>query len=414
MLDGFDLVVLGAVTPTLLEDRAWELTAPQVGEITSFGLVGMMIGSLSIGTLTDVIGRRKCLLIGITTFSLFTALLAAAPSPEIFALFRFLVGLGLGGMIPTAAALVSEYAHMKRGSSSMTFMMTGNHVGSVLAALLAIPILPALGWRAMFVVGALPAIVVVPMMLKKLPESPSFLIAHGRLAEAEDLVARHGITLAPQEVREVQMEERVSEGGRFSTFKTLFSGGYLLGTLAIAVSSFMGLLLVFGLNQWLPTIMREASYALGTALTFLLVLNVGAVVGMLVGGPVADRYGAKITCAVWFALAAGFLLLLSVQMPLLLTYIVVFATGVWVFSAQILLYSYVSRHYPTSSRGSALGWTSGIGRIGAICGPLLGGLLVGAGLAVPWGFYAFALAGLLGCVFVSVVPRSPVEAAREK
>jgi MFS transporter, AAHS family, benzoate transport protein len=168
-LDGFDLVVLGAVTPALLEYQAWGLTAPQVGAITSYGLVGMMIGALTIGMLTDVIGRRKAILISVTSFSLFTALLAAAPSPEIFGLFRFLAGLGLGGLIPTAAALVSEYAHIRRGSSSITFMMTGYHVGGVLTALLAIPILPALGWRAMFLVGALPALVLVPLMLKSLP-----------------------------------------------------------------------------------------------------------------------------------------------------------------------------------------------------------------------------------------------------
>jgi MFS transporter, AAHS family, benzoate transport protein len=413
-LDGFDLVVLGAVTPALLEYQAWGLTAPQVGAITSYGLIGMMIGALTIGMLTDVIGRRKAILISVTSFSLFTALLAAAPSPEIFGLFRFLAGLGLGGLIPTAATLVSEYAHMRRGSSSITFMMTGYHVGGVLTALLAIPILPALGWRAMFVVGALPALVLVPMMLKSLPESPSFLIAQGRRAEAEDLVARYGITLEPEEVREVQVEERASEGGRFKALKTLFSGGYMLGTLAIAVASFMGLLLVYGLNQWLPTIMRDAGYALGAALTFLLVLNVGAVVGLIVAGPVADRYGSKVACVGWFALAAVFLFLLSIPMPLLLTYIAVFATGVWVFSAQVLLYAYVSRHYPTSGRGTALGWAAGIGRIGAICGPLLGGLLVGAQLAVPWGFYAFALVGLLGSIFIALVPRSPVEMAKEK
>jgi MFS family permease len=293
-------------------------------------------------------------------------------------------------------------------------MMTGYHVGGVLTALLAIPILPALGWRAMFVVGALPALVLVPMMLKSLPESPSFLIAQGRRAEAEDLVARYGITLESEEVREVQVEERASEGGRFKALKTLFSGGYMLGTLAIAVASFMGLLLVYGLNQWLPTIMRDAGYALGAALTFLLVLNVGAVVGLIVAGPVADRYGSKAACVGWFALAAVFLFLLSIPMPLLLTYIAVFATGVWVFSAQVLLYAYVSRHYPTSGRGTALGWAAGIGRIGAICGPLLGGLLVGAQLAVPWGFYAFALVGLLGSIFIALVPRSPVETAKEK
>ena len=408
-LDGFDLVVLGAVTPALLEYEAWELTAPQVGAITSYGLVGMMIGALSIGTLADVVGRRACIIASVVSFSVFTALLAFAPSPEVFGVLRFLAGLGLGGLIPTAATLVSEYARTRRGSSSITFMMTGYHVGGVLTALLAIPILPLVGWRTMFVVGALPALVLVPLMLKNLPESTSFLLARGRRDEAEELAGQYGISLEPDKVREVRAEERTSEGTGLGAVKTLFSGGYLIGTLAFSVASFMGLLLVYGLNQWLPTIMRDAGYALGAALAFLLVLNLGAVAGLLLAGPVADRYGSKVACGGWFALAAVFLFLLSVQLPLVLTYLAVFVTGFFVFSAQVLLYAYVSRHYPTSGRGTALGWAAGIGRVGAICGPLLGGLLLGAGLAVPWGFYAFALVGLLGAIFISAVPRSPAE-----
>ncbi len=408
-LDGFDLVVLGAVTPALLEYQEWGLTAPQIGVITSYGLFGMLIGALGIGTLADVIGRRSCILISVVSFSVFTALLAFAPSPGIFGLFRFLAGLGLGGLIPTAATMVSEFARMRRGSSSITFMMTGYHVGGVLTALFAIPILPLLGWRAMFVIGTLPAIALVPLMLRNLPESTSFLVARGRRAEAEELASQYGISLEPEEVREVQTEERASEGGRFGALKTLFSGGYLLATLAFWVASFMGLLLVYGLNQWLPTIMRDAGYALGAALAFLLVLNVGAVIGLLV----ADRYGSKVACAGWFALAAVFLFLLSVPLPLPLTYIVVLVTGFFVFSAQVLLYAYVSKHYPTSGRGTALGWAAGIGRIGAICGPIFGGMLLGAGLAVPWGFYAFAAVGLLGSIFIAVVPRSPAEVVRE-
>jgi MFS transporter, AAHS family, benzoate transport protein len=293
---------------------------------------------------------------------------------------------------------------MRRGSSSITFMMTGYHVGGVLTALLAIPVLSSLGWRAMFVIGALPALVLVPLMLWRLPESPSFLIARGRRGEAEELAARYRITVEPEEVGE---EERTSEGGRLGALKTLFSSGYVLGTLAFWVASFMGLLLVYGLNQWLPTIMRDAGYALGAALAFLLVLNLGAVIGLLVAGPVADRYGSKVVCAGWFAFAAVFLFLLSVQMPLAVTYLAVTVTGIFVFSAQVLLYAYVSKHYPTGSRGTALGWAAGIGRLGAICGPLLGGFLLSAGLAVPWGFYAFAIVGLLGAVFIALVPRSP-------
>ena len=139
----------------------------------------------------------------------------------------------------------------------------------------------------------------------------------------------------------------------------------------------------------------------------------GTVIGLLVAGPAADRYGSKTACAGWFALATVFLFLLSIQMPLFVAYVVVLLTGFFVFSAQVLLYASVSRHYPTGGSVTALGWAAGIGRVGAICGPILGGMLLGAGLAVPWGFYAFCAAGLLGCVFVAAVPRSTAEAPRE-
>jgi MFS family permease len=186
----------------------------------------------------------------------------------------------------------------------------------------------------------------------------------------------------------------------------------VLGTLAFSVASFMGLLLVYGLNQWLPTIMRDAGYALGAALAFLLVLNLGAVAGLLLAGPVADRYGSKVACAGWFALAAVFLFLLSVQMPLALTYLAVFVTGFFVFSAQVLLYAYVSRHYPTSGRGTALGWAAGIGRIGAICGPILGGLLLGAGPRRPLGLLRLRPRRVAGRRLRLRGARSPADEAR--
>lgn len=401
-VEGFDVVVLGTVLPALLEYEPWGLTPAAAGFIASLTLVGMMVGSLTIGTVTDVIGRRKTILICVASFSLFTGLCAAAPSPEVFGALRFLAGLGLGGVLPTAISLVSEYARRDRGSASVTTLMTGYHVGAVLTALVAIPILPALGWRAMFVAGALPALVILPLMLTKLPESLSFLVAKGRREEAEELAGRLGVALEPA-AREAESEPAAPS----SPLRTIFSGGYVFGTLAMFVASFMGLLLVYGLNTWLPTIMRGAGYALGSALTFLLILNVGAIVGLLVSGPIADRAGTKGSCVVWFALATVFLFLLSVRTPLPVTYLVVAVTGFWVFSSQVLVYALVGKYYPTTGRATAMGWVAGIGRIGSICGPLLGGFLVGAGLDVPWGFYAFALAGLIGAVAISAVPGSP-------
>jgi MFS family permease len=167
----------------------------------------------------------------------------------------------------------------------------------------------------------------------------------------------------------------------------------------------MGLLLVYGLNTWLPKIMGEAGYSLDAGLLLLLVLNLGAVTGLLVAGRVADSRGNKPVVMLWFGLAAVALALLSIKMDSsLIVYLAVFTAGAFVFSAQVLVYAFVGHLYPAQIRGTALGMTAGVGRLGAIVGPFLGGALVSAGLAYPWGFYAFAVAAVLAVVALAVVP----------
>src|SRR4029453_10522682 len=196
----------------------------------------------------------------------------------------------------------------------------------------------------------------------------------------------------------------VGHAGEAATakIKTLFTRAFVRNTVVIGVTSFMGLLLVYGLNNWLPTIMREAGYDLGDSLAFLLVLNVGAIVGLLVAGTVADRIGARAAGIAWFAGAALFLALLSIKLPIGGIYVMVFLTGCFVFSAQGLGDAFVSANYPPQVRGTALGWSAGAGRVGAIVGPTITGALFAAGLAFPWGFYFFAVVGALGALALSL------------
>lgn len=385
LLDGFDMVVLGSVLPVLLESGTWGLTPAGGSLVSTAGLVGMTIGALAIGTVTDIIGRRKVLIFAVLSFSLFTALCAAAPSLVVFALLRFLAGLGLGGCLPTAIALVTEFAREGKSGSATTTIMTGYHVGAVDTALLGILVLPSLGWRAMFLVGAAPALVLVPLMVRHLPESRSFL--------------------------QVASSDRGVGGGR-NAVASLFRDGLARSTAAFWVASFMGLLLVYGLNTWLPEIMRAAGYPLGAALGLLLVLNIGAVVGLVVAGAVADRIGPRISTILWFAASALFLAALAIRLPGPGVYIAVFVAGCFVFSSQVLVYAYIGRVYPAANRATGLGWSAGIGRLGAISGPLLGGALLSAQLAYPWGFFVFALVGVLGAVGAAVV-RKPAAATSD-
>jgi MFS family permease len=393
LLDGFDLVVFGVVLPVLLDDPSWDLT-PAVGSVVAtIGLVGMTIGAITIGMVTDVIGRRKALLTAVTAFSVFTLLCATANGPLLLGVWRLLAGLGLGGCLPTAVALVTEFAAGVRAGRATTTMMTGYHVGAVLTALLGLVILPAFGWRGMFVVGALPALVLVPLMWRFLPESPSFL----RAAERAD--GGTGAGQAPH-----------GSGGR--AIAALFRDGMTRSTVAFWVTSFMGLVLVYGLNTWLPQIMRTAGYELDAALALLLVLNIGAVVGLLIAGYVGDRFGLRPSTIAWFALSALFLALLSIRLPGVGVYLSVLLAGIFVFSSQVLVYAFVSRAYPPTGRATALGAVAGVGRIGAICGPLLGGWFLTLGIAYPWGFYAFAVVAALGALSIAVV-RAPAPARTE-
>jgi MFS transporter, AAHS family, benzoate transport protein len=392
LLDGFDLVVVGTVVPALREPDQWALSAAGATFVITIGLVGMTIGALTIGALTDVLGRRKALIGAVASFSVFTLLCALAPNAGVFGLLRFLAGLGLGGCLPTAITMVNEFTRRAAGRATTT-MMTGYHVGAVVTSALAIVVVEPIGWRWMFVIGAAPALVVVPLMLRNLPESPAYLIAHGRRPEAEEIARQHGL--------ELETSPPLPTGAAAS-LRTLFTGGRLRTTLALGVTSFMGLLLVYGLNGWLPTIMREADYELGAALAFLLVLNLGAIAGLLVAGRVAERTGSRTAGIAWFAAGAVFLALLSVRLPIAGIYVMVFLTGCFVFSAQVLVYAFTSADHPPQVRATALGWAAGVGRVGAITGPLVGGALLGAGIAFPWGFYVFAVVGALGALALAL------------
>jgi MFS family permease len=377
-LDGFDLVVIGAVIPVLLESGDLGFTPAAATTAATIGLVGVGIGAVAIGPLTDRFGRRLSLISCVTLFSVLTLAIPLAQDVTQFTALRFLAGLGLGACLPTALAYMSEHAATGRGGSAVTRMMTGYHVGAVLTALLALILIEPLGWQAMFVVGGLAGLATVPFLWAKLPESEAFLAAVGRRDSG-----------VPAKVHSTDVVK----------------GRYLRVSIGLCVASFMGLLLVYGLNTWLPTIMGEAGYSINAGVGLLLVLNLGAVIGLLVAGSISDARGNKPTVLLWFGLAAFFLAMLSIKMDsTVLVYAAVTLSGIFVFSAQVLVYAFVGHLYPPEIRGTALGMAAGVGRVGAIVGPTIGGALLTAGIAYPWGFYAFAVAALLAVLALSTVP----------
>ena len=375
VFDGYDLIVYGSAVPALLAKPDWSLTPAQVGDIGSYALLGMFAGALAAGPLADRIGRRGLLIACLTWFSTAMIFVAAAPSPSLLGLARFVAGLGFGGVVPTAIALTVEWAPPGRRNLYNAVMLSGFPAGGVLAAVAALNLLEDHGFRVLFALGAVPLITVVPLALRHLPESPAFLHA------------------APRRPAEPPA------GG----LRTLLRGRTRVAAVVFAGANFCGMLLVYGLNTWLPQIMRAAGYPLGSALTFLLILNLGAIAGGLFGSTLADRFGCHVVAPAAFLASSVSVALLGSELPTAVLYVLVACVGAAGVGSQVLLFGYVATHFPPDVRASALGFTSGIGRLGAVCGPILGGRLVAWELGPAWNFAAFAAVALAGAAFTRTV-----------
>ncbi|GHB32197.1 MFS transporter [Streptomyces viridiviolaceus] len=392
LFDGLDMFIYGSVLPHMLEQKALGITSGQAGDLGSYATFGMLVGALTAGTVADRIGRKKLMISCVALFSLASGLCAVANGVAVFGLGRTLAGVGLGGLLPTAISMVSDYAPRGRAALTIGLLMTAHHAGGILSAYVALWIVEPLGWRAAFSVCVVP-VLFVPVLAKFLPESLSFLVAQGRGEEARELAGRYDVELPAAAGR--------PSGARWANLANLFRGREWIQTLLYWLASFGGLLLVYGVATWLPTLMRSEGYELGSALTFVVLFNLGGIVGMLVAGRASDRFGAPRISAIWFALTAAGVFLLSVHMPLTLTFVVVFLTGVFLNSAQTMIYATVSIGSVPANRATAVGWTSGMGRFGAVFGPWLGGQLLAANKG-DWGFTAFALAGVASMVCIGI------------
>ncbi|WP_406487180.1 MFS transporter [Streptomyces phaeochromogenes] len=410
LFDGLDMFIYGSVLPHMLAEKSLGITPDRAGDLGSYATFGMLVGALTAGTVADRIGRKKLMVACVTLFSLASGLCAMSGSVAVFGLGRTLAGVGLGGLLPTAISMVSDYAPRGRTALTIGMLMTAHHAGGILSAYVALWIVEPFGWRAAFWVCVVP-LLFVPVLARFMPESLSFLVAKGRTEEARELAGRFEVELPA-------VAGKKAPADRWNALVNLFRGGEWTQTLLYWLASFGGLLLVYGVATWLPTLMRSEGYELGSALTFVVLFNLGGIVGMLVAGRAADRFGAPRISSIWFALTAAGVFLLSVHMPLAVTFTVVFLTGVFLNSAQTMIYATVSIRSTPDNRATAVGWTSGMGRFGAVFGPWLGGQLLAAGNG-DWGFTAFAIAGLSSMVFIGIAAlrssrQTPKSGARQE
>lgn len=407
--EGYDLVIYGSVVPALLDYDAWNLDAPAVATIASLALTGMLVGASISGLMTDAFGRRKVLIVAVAFFSLTMAVCAIAPNPEVFGLFRFLGGLALGGVVPAAITLGVEYAPKGRGNFFNGLVQSGYGVGGVVSALLALWLVADHGFQIMFWIGAIPLVTLVPVAIVFLPESIDFLNSRGRYAEARATAIKSGRAWSLDAAEAISRSRKTRSSNPLSA---LFGRRYLAVTVLFVGAYFIGLLLSYGLNTWLPQIMRTAGYPLDSALTSLVVLSAGGVFGVLTLSRIADIFGAKIVACNAFGIAVISLVVLSFSPPTPIFFTALFAAGIGSWGTTVVISGYVTQVMPADLRGSMLGIGLGLGRLGAIAGPQVGGWVLASGLAVEWNFYVFIIPAAIGPVLLLVMPAAIVASRR--
>jgi AAHS family benzoate transporter-like MFS transporter len=409
IFDGYDLVVYGAVLPRFLKDpsQIGQVTPALGGALGSFALVGVLVGALAAGSVGDIVGRRKVMLVAYAWFAVGMGATALVSSTAAFGLLRFLTGIGVGALVGTTGALVAEFAPPGKKNLCNAISYSGVPLGSLLAALLAILLLGSIGWRGMFWIGALPLVTLLPLAFFKMPESPAWLASRGRMDEAIALAERTGM---PTPTAPTVDGGDGSDGGDATSkreragFAGLFGREYWFATIVLGLMSAVGLVLVYALNTWLPELMGRAGFSTTGSLAFLLVLNGGAAVGALIASRVADRFGPKLVVAASFFIGAVSILLLTVGLPVGLLLVFIAVVGLGTSGTQILIFGFVANYYRTNVRGAGVAWCAGFGRLGGVGGPLVGGLLVAAGLALNSIFFVLAGVGLVGALLTLLVP----------
>lgn len=404
IFDGYDLVIYGVALPKLMHE--WQIDPITAGFLGSVALFGMMFGAIIFGSLSDKLesfgfSRKKLIALCIILFSGFTLLCGYATNPQSFGIFRFLAGLGLGGVMPNVIALMTEYAPKKLRATLVSLMFSGYAVGGMCSALLGMWLVPQFGWKIMFIIGGVP-LLLLPIIWYALPESIDYLVRSRKTEKAFQILKKIDDSLYFSNQTHIVLHQENQSVSK-SPVKDIFAENRGPVTILFWASVFMALILVYALGNWLPKLMVEAGYDLSTSLAFLFALNIGGMFGAIFGGYLADRFNlAKVLCTL-FTSGAIALILLSLNLPTSILYICIAVAGAASIGGQILLLAYMSQFYSSNIRTTGLGMALGVGRLGAILGPILCGWLLSLNLPIIYNFFALAIPCMIAVISVSMI-----------
>ena len=398
LFDGFDYLIVAYTMPQLA--REWGLTKIQTGSLASWSLIGLMIGGLIAGVISDRIGRKKTLALFVAVYSLLTLPIYFVHSFEVFAFLRILSGIGLGACIPIAVTMMAESAPTNNRGFFTSSIMAFYLIGWVIAGLVAIYVVPIYGWRVCYLVGGIPALYVL-VLLAKLNESPYWLLGKGREDEAIKIIKKMEI-IATGEAGEWSPGSLIAPSpAKKRGISAIFSLEYRKSTVALWMMYFMGSVVIYGISSWLPTLLVEQGYGLVKGYSFAVLQNIFGIVGALSTGYVADIIGRRKNVIFgWLFTTVAILLLgyASNQWQVVFCGVLVGTAMNWGLSGVQPL---IAEAYRTEFRNTGVSWTQAFGRIGGFLGPIFAGYLQQVGVGFTGLFVFFAIPAV-GAAFIAL------------
>ena len=365
--DGYDLNAIAWAVPSLI--KAWQLPPPAFTLAFLWSSIGIMVGALSAGPLGDRFGRKPLLIASLAIFGVASFLSAFAPSLGVMAVLRFFTGMGIGGGFSGAASLTGDYTPARRRALMIMASFTGAPIGGFVGGqIVALWLLPAFGWQSIFIAGGIFPLVLVLVIAFWLPESPRFLLARGNLS-ARDEALLHRLDLGSARGQEHPLD--IAQGNPIAM---LFGKGYALQTVLMWVIYFCSLMNLFLFAYWMPTVLNLIGFTPPQAIFASSMRDFGAIFAVFYLGYLIDRVGPERSLAFHYAAGAVFIAMIAlVVLPYALLLAVTFLAGLTIIGSQTGLNGTCGKLYPARMRTTGLGWALGIGRLGGIAAPVLGG-----------------------------------------
>ena len=401
--DAYDVNAIGVSVPSLT--HAWNLTGPAFTVAFLWSSIGIMVGALSSGPIGDRIGRRPLLIGSMTIFGLASLLTAFAGSLLTLSVLRFFTGLGIGGGFPGAATLTGDYAPHRLRATMIMATFTGAPFGGFICGQLAGFLLPRFGWPSIFLVGGVVPLLMVPVLALWLPESPRFL------AGKHDLSPRQAALLQRLGIAPGQAAAHGLDIARGNPIKMLFGRGYALQTVLLWIIFVCSLMNLFLFVYWLPEVLHLTGFTPAEAARATSYRELGAILAVLYLGLAIDRFGPERALAANYAAGVLFIAAIAlVAMPYILLVAVIFLSGMTIIGSQTGANAACGKLYPARMRTSGLGWALGIGRLGGIAAPVLGGYLLSVGLPPRHIFLSACLFAVIAAVATGLLALRGVRA----